>query len=114
MLTVESLVDRIEPYLRRAIDAEVPFALRWVAHKLARWKIRKTIQLAIALYGHQVTPVLASLMPVVDRLFKTEAAAAVRDIKALCELQVSDLGAGAFEARREAGPSPAVLRQPAP
>ncbi len=110
MLTIESLVDRIEPHLRRAIDAEVPFGFRWVAHKLARWKARKVIQLAIALHGHQVAPVLEALLPMADRLFKTEAAQAVRDVKALCDLQVSDLGAGAFEARRSAGPATAVLR----
>ncbi len=110
MLTVSDLVDAIEPHLKAAIDTELPFGTRWVAHKIARWKIRKVIQIQIARYGHQVAPVLGAIQPVSDRVFKTEVAKAVRDVKSLCETPVSELGAGALEARATAGPALEISR----
>lgn len=110
MLTIASLVDRIEPYLKRAIESELPFGTRWVALKVARWKIRKVIEIQIALHGHHVSPVLAAAQPITDRLFKTEVAQAVRDVKSLCETPVNQFGEFALEARHDAGPPPIVTR----
>ena len=110
MLTIADLVDRIEPYLKRAIETELPFGTRWVALKVARWKIRKIIEIQIALHGHHVSPVLTAIQPLSDRLFKTEVAEAVRDVKGLCETPVTDFGPFAVQARFDAGPPPVVTR----
>jgi hypothetical protein len=110
MLTIAALIDRIDPYLKRAIETELPFGTRWVALKIARWKIRKVIEIQIALHGHQVGPVLDAARPISDRLFKPEVAQALRDVKALCDLPISDFGVAAIEARNDAGPPPIVAR----
>jgi hypothetical protein len=103
MLTIADLVDRIEPYLKQSIETELPFGTRWVALKIARWKIRKVIETQIAIYGHHIAPVLGSLLPIGERLFRDEITKAARDIKSLCELPVADFGEAAVEARISAG-----------
>jgi hypothetical protein len=110
MLTIESLIDRIEPYLKRAIQSELPFGTRWLALQLARWKIRKVIEIQVALHGHQVGPVLDAARPISDRLFKPEVAQALRDVKAICDLPISEFGDAAIAARNDAGPPVDVVR----
>ncbi len=110
MLTIADLVDQIEPYMKQAINAELPFGTRWVALKIARWKIRKVIECHVALYGHKVSPVLASMLPLSDRLFKPEIAQRVRDVKGLCDIPVASFGPEAVEARSMAGPPATVMK----
>jgi hypothetical protein len=110
MLTISDLVDQIEPFLKRAIETELPFGTRWVALKIARWKIRKVIEGHIALYGHKVSPVLGAMVPLSDRLFRPEVAQKVRDVKGLCDLPVAGFGPAAVEARASAGVPQIVMR----
>jgi hypothetical protein len=107
-LTVEGMVDRIDPWMRKAINREVPLGLRWAAHKVCRWGVRKTIHFQIALHGHQVSPVLGAAEPLADRLFRPEVATTIRDVKGLCDTPVKELGEVEEQARAEAGPTPAV------
>jgi hypothetical protein len=109
-LTVEGIVDSADPYLRRAIDAEVPWGLRWAAHKLVRWQARKVLHVQIAQYGHQVAPVLHAAHPVAKTLFRMTIADRMEDVAELCDTPVESLGAEAVEARREAGPAVEVVR----
>lgn len=105
MLTIDTLVDRIQPYVNRAIDLELLPGTRWAAKKIARWKIRKTIEAMVALHGHQVSPVLGDLQPIGERLFKVEVCTAMEDAKSICDTPVSMFGQWAVDARRDAGPA---------
>lgn len=109
MLTVQSLVDAIEPYMKQAIHNELPFGTRWVAEKICRWKIRKVIEIGIAMHGHQVASVMKPLESIGEKLFKPTVATAFKDVRGLCETPVAALGEECQLARINADPPPEQL-----
>jgi hypothetical protein len=114
-MTLDDIVARMEPYLKRAVKSEVPWGARTIVYKYLAWKVKRTFQLGIAMHGHQVAQIVGGFLQLGEGLFIASVTTALIEVKKLCETPLKELASDCADitwledARAECG-QPAMIR----